>query len=148
MSEGTIVLVGVLLLGLMARNAIVAGSACILLLLKLGQADAAFAWLMRYGLTVGYVFLILAVLVPVAMDQLDWRHFFRDLVSVSGLTAVIVSAAGSWVGRFGVRYMDANPQILVALVVGTIVGTALMSGVPTGPIIAAGVTALVLRLFQ
>lgn len=148
MSEGTVVLVVVLALGVVARNVVVAGAACILLLLKLGHVDFAMTWLVRYGLSAGYVFLILAVLVPVALDQLSWRQFARDLVGVAGMTAVLVSAIGSWVATHGVRYMDGNPQILVPLVVGTIVGTALLRGVPTGPLIAAGVTALVVRFVR
>ncbi|MBX6349963.1 MAG: DUF441 family protein [Clostridia bacterium] len=148
MGAGLAVLVAVLVLGLLARNAVVAGAAAILIALRLLHVDFALLWLGRYGLPIGYVFLVLAVLVPVALEQVSWRQFARDLFGWGGLTAVAVSAAGSWVALHGVRFMDAHPQVLVPLVVGTVVGTAILRGVPTGPLIAAGVTAIVLRLVR
>ncbi|MBT9259660.1 MAG: DUF441 domain-containing protein [Clostridiales bacterium] len=136
----------ILLAGLLSRNAVVAAAAAILLLLHLGDAKGLLHWVTRHGLTLGYLFLLLAVLAPLLEAPLTRKDLLQVVLGPASLVALLASALGSWLAYHGVRFMDRQPQILLALVLGTVVGTVVLRGVPTGPLIAAGFTALLLEL--
>ena len=56
---------------------------------------------------------------------------------------------GIFVAYFGGRaleFLTSQPQVMVGLMVGTILGVAFFRGVPVGPLIAAGMVALVMGL--
>ncbi|MDI3270361.1 MAG: DUF441 family protein [Bacillota bacterium] len=136
----------ILAVGLLARNVVVAAAAAILLLLYAGEAQGLLHWTTRHGLTLGYMFLLLAVLAPLLEAPLTHQDLLQVLTGPASLVALLASALGSWLAYHGVRFMDRQPQILLALVLGTVVGTVVLKGVPTGPLIAAGFTALLLEL--
>jgi len=133
-------------LGLVARNYLIAGGALTLVLLRVGQLHAVVRWLNRHALTTGVFLLVLGLLTPIAGERLSLRAFASELTRPSGWIGAAVAAAAAFLGRHGLDYLRLYPAALVGLLVGSVVGTILLGGVPTGPLIAAGTTALVLRL--
>jgi uncharacterized membrane protein (DUF441 family) len=130
----------------LGRNGLIAGAALALIGLRLLGLGAAIRWLDHRGTGLGVFLLVLSLLAPVASDRLSLRGFFGELARPSGLVGVAVAAAAAYLGRGGVDFLKAYPAALVGLVVGSLVGTVFLGGVPTGPLIAAGATALLLRL--
>ncbi|MDI3297807.1 MAG: DUF441 family protein [Bacillota bacterium] len=145
--EPMVILLLLLALGLLARNSLLTGSAAVLILLRLAGADPLLRLLGRYGISAGIFLLILAILVPVADGRISLGHFFGELLRPAGLVAVAVSAAAAYVARGGVELLARQPSVMVGLIVGSIAGV-LVGGVPTGPLIAAGITALLARLLR
>lgn len=146
-SEPLLILLLLLALGLLARNSLLAGSAAVLILLRLAGATPLLGWLGRYGISAGIFLLILAILVPVADGRIPLGAFFAELLRPAGLVAVLVSAAAAYVAKDGVELLARQPSVMVGLIAGSIAGV-LVGGVPTGPLIAAGITALLARLFR
>ncbi|MDI3317946.1 MAG: DUF441 family protein [Bacillota bacterium] len=145
--EPMLILLLLLALGLVSRNSLLTGSAAVLILLRLAGADPLLHLLGRYGISAGIFLLILAILVPVADGRISLRHFVGELLRPAGLVAVVVSAAAAYVAKDGVDLLARQPSVMVGLIVGSIVGV-LLGGVPTGPLIAAGLTAILARFLD
>ena len=60
------------------------------------------------------------------------------------LLAVVAGIAVAWLGGRGVSLMGGQPLLVTGLLVGTIIGVALLGGVPVGPLIAAGILSLLI----
>jgi uncharacterized membrane protein (DUF441 family) len=140
------ILLGCAALGLLGRNVLIAGAALCLLALHLSRLQFAIRWLDERGTAVGIFLLVTSLLAPVAAGRLSLRAFAAELLRPSGLVGVAVAAVAAYLGRGGVDFLGAYPAALVGLVVGSVIGTIFLRGVPTGPLIAAGLTALCLRV--
>ncbi len=133
-------------LGALGRNPLIAGGAVCLLLLRLCRLDFAVHWLTERGTALGIFVLIISLMAPVAADRLSLRGFAGELFRPSGLIAVGAAAVAAYFGRGGVNFLHSYPAALVGILVGSVVGTIFLRGVPTGPLIAAGFTALLLQV--
>jgi uncharacterized membrane protein (DUF441 family) len=147
-TEGLLILAVLALAGALGRNTMLVAASALLLGLRLVHADGLVRWIGAAGTGWGVFFMILALLAPIARDQIGLRHFRNELLSPAGLLAILLAAAGAYFGRRGVDYLRAEPQILVGLVAGSILGTVFLRGVPTGPLILAGLTSLLAGLWQ
>ena len=135
-------------LGLLGRNLLIAGAAVCLALLHLARVDFAIRWLDHRGIALGIFILLLSLLAPVADGRLSLRAFGGELLRPTGLLGVVIAAGAAYLGKGGVDFLQAYPAALVGMVVGSVLGTILLGGVPTGPLIAAGAAALVLQLLR
>lgn len=145
MRDAVLVLSICLALGLAGRNTLIAGASACLLCLALARMEPAVRWLAANGTTLGIFVLLVSLLAPVAAGQVSLRGFGGELLRPSGLIALGVAAAAAYFGRGGLTYLQQYPAALVGLIVGSVLGTVLLRGVPTGPLIAAGITALLLE---
>ena len=50
----------------------------------------------------------------------------------------------AWLAGKGVPLMGEQPILVTGLLIGTIIGVAFLGGIPVGPLIAAGILALLL----
>jgi len=90
--------------------------------------------------------LLLSVLAPFARGRIGLRDIIVTFRNLPGLIAVLGGTIAAYVCGEGVILMQARPEITVGLIVGTIIGVALLRGVPVGPLAAAGLTAVLLNL--
>jgi uncharacterized membrane protein (DUF441 family) len=147
-SDGLWILVGCAALGLAGKNLLIAGAAACLALLHLGRVDFAIRWLDERGTALGIFILVISLMAPVAAGRLSVRAFASELLRPSGLVGMAAAAAAAFMGKGGVDFLQAYPAALVGLIVGSVIGTIFLRGVPTGPLIAAGTTALVLQALR
>jgi uncharacterized membrane protein (DUF441 family) len=147
-SDGLWILLCCLGLGLLGRNLLIALAAACLALLHLGRVEPLIRWLDERGTAAGIFLLVTSLLAPVAAGRLSLRAFASELLRPSGLIGAAVAAAAAYLGRGGVGFLHAYPAALVGLIVGSVVGTIFFGGVPTGPLIAAGCTALLLQALR
>ena len=143
--SGAILLV-IILLGLVGHNYVVAAAAGALLVLRLLHGEALFPLLERHALNVGICIITLAILIPLAKGGIGWSELFGTMTSVPGLVAVVTGVFVAYLGARGVGFLTIQPQVIVGLMVGTIIGVAFFRGVPVGPLIAGGMVALVMQL--
>ncbi len=146
--DAVVVLLVCLALGLVGRNPLIVAASAALLLLTLGRMGTLIQWVGQHGTTVGVFLLIVSLMAPVAAGQLSLAGFTGELLRPSGLIAVGVAAAAAYFGRGGVQFLQSYPAALVGLIVGSVLGTIVLRGVPTGPLIASGITALLLDMFH
>jgi uncharacterized membrane protein (DUF441 family) len=117
------------------------------LIVKLVQLDRYLPTIERRGLELGLLFLTMGVLVPFAGERIH----LRDVVSVfstwPGIFALIGGALATYMNSKGLDLLKVDPQLIIGLVIGSIFGIVFLRGIPVGPLMAAGITALFLKIF-
>ena len=148
---GVTPLVILLLVGILARSNLIATAACVLLILKFCNLNFLFPLLEKRGLEVGLLFLLLSILVPVATGRITEKELLYNLTSLPGLLALLGGALATHLNGEGLKLLQLQPEIIFGLVAGSILGIVFLGGIPVGPLMAAGITALfieVTRLFK
>ncbi|WP_372629713.1 DUF441 domain-containing protein [Cohnella sp.] len=148
MLYGDLVLVALIVIGLIGRSSIITTAACILLIVKLAHLDRYLPAIERRGIELGLLFLTLAVLVPFASGRVQPKDIMDAFSGWIGWVALIGGAIGAFLNSRGLETLKADPQLIVGIVIGSIVGVVLFRGIPVGPLMAAGITAVIIKLVQ
>jgi len=146
MQNSNVILLALILIGFVANSKLIATAACVLLILKLIKMQRVFSILERRGLETGLIFLMLSVLVPLAHDNIALIDLIRKTVSPHGIIAIIGGALATHMNGEGLKLLKLDPQLIFGMMVGSIIGIVFLGGVPVGPLMAAGLTALFLEV--
>lgn len=146
MTQTAIILLVIAALGLAGRNSIVAAAAGILLLMHLTLNERAMFYFEEYALRVGIGIITFAVLIPFSTGSIGFQSILESFKSSVGLVAVFVGITIAYLGGRGVTLLTSQPQVMIGLLIGTIIGVAFFKGVPVGPLIGAGLVAVVLSM--
>ena len=145
--NGDFLLLLLIVIGLLGRSHIITTAACILLVIKLIHLDRYLPTIERRGLELGLLFLTMGVLVPFATEKITFRHMLSVFTSWPGIIALVGGAAATYMNGKGLELLKIDPQLIVGLVIGSIFGIIFLRGIPVGPLMAAGITAFLLKLF-
>ncbi|MBB6730536.1 DUF441 domain-containing protein [Cohnella zeiphila] len=146
--NGEFVLVALILIGMLGRSPIITTAACVLLIVKLIHLERFLPSIERRGLEIGLLFLTLAVLVPFASGRVQVKDVINAFTSWTGWVALMGGAVATYMNAKGLEMLKFDPQLIVGLVIGSIIGIVTLRGIPVGPLMAAGITALILKLAQ
>ncbi len=147
-ANGEIMLVILIIVGLIGRSPIIATAASLLLVLKLTALDRFFPTVERRGLELGLLFLTVSVLVPFASEKVSLRDVTPLFTTVVGGMALLGGILATHLNGKGLDMLRADPQLIVGLVIGSIIGIVFFKGVPVGPLMAAGITAFFMKLID
>lgn len=139
-----LVLLGVAVLGIVSHNTAVAVAMFILLIVRLTPLNQYFPWIEKNGLTIGIILLLVGVMAPIASGKISTQDLLNSLTQWKSLLAVVVGIGVAWLGGRGVPLMMSQPGLVPGLMIGTVIGVALFKGVPVGPLIAAGILAILM----
>ncbi|KIL41119.1 membrane protein [Gordoniibacillus kamchatkensis] len=145
--NGNVLLVILILIGLLGRSHIITTAACVLLIVKLISLDRYLPSIERRGLELGLLFLTMGVLVPFASERINAKDVLSVFTTWPGIIALIGGAAATYMNGKGLELLKIDPQLIVGLVIGSIFGIVFMRGIPVGPLMAAGITAFLLKVF-
>lgn len=137
-----------ILIGLIGRSPIIATAASFLLIVKLIHLERFFPMMERRGLEFGLLFLMIAVLAPFASGKVSHKDLASVFSSVPGILALIGGAVATYMNGKGLDMLRGDPQLIAGIVAGSIFGIIFLQGIPVGPLMAAGITAILLKLFQ
>ncbi|WP_347487997.1 DUF441 domain-containing protein [Desulfoscipio sp. XC116] len=143
--NGVPLLVALLLVGIIARSNLIATAACVLLIIKFTNLNFIFSLLEKRGLEIGLLFLLLAILVPVASGKVTEKELLGTFTSLPGILAILGGALATHLNGEGLRLLQIDPEIIFGLLIGSVFGIVFLNGVPVGPLMAAGLTALFLE---
>lgn len=146
--SGEVMLVGLIIIGLVGRSPIIATAASMLLVLKLTSLERFFPTVERRGLELGLLFLTISVLVPFASEKISWKDISPMFTSLVGILAFAGGALATYMNGKGLDMLRNDPQLIIGLVIGSIFGIVFMRGIPVGPLMAAGITAVLLKISQ
>jgi uncharacterized membrane protein (DUF441 family) len=90
----------------------------------------------------------MGVLVPFASERISVKDVTAVFTSWPGIIALVGGALATWMNGKGLDLLKFDPQLIVGLVIGSIMGIIFLRGVPVGPLMAAGITAFLLKLGQ
>lgn len=141
-------LVILIVVGLIGRSPIIATAASMLLVLKLTSLERLFPSVERRGLELGLLFLTISVLVPFASEKISWRDVIPLFTTLLGVLALAGGAIATYMNGKGLDMLRSDPQLILGLVIGSIIGIVFFRGVPVGPLMAAGITAFLLKLWE
>jgi uncharacterized membrane protein (DUF441 family) len=146
--NGELLLVVLIVIGLIGRSPIITIAACLLLVVKLFMLERYLPTLERRGLELGLLFLTIGVLVPFASGKISYKHIWSMFTTWSGIVALIGGGLATYMNSKGLDLLKIDPQLIVGLVIGSIFGIIFLKGIPVGPLMAAGITAFLLKLFS
>lgn len=146
MLKANLVLFLFLCIGLFFGNSLVAAGAGTLLVLKLLNSPVLLAVLERHALQWGLLFLLIAVMVPLTKDQCGGKELLAVLLTPAGLVAVVGGITAAYLSGQGLGLLYYKPEIMIGLVIGTVLGVFFFKGMPVGPLAAAGLAAVLLKL--
>ncbi len=137
------------LIGVISHNQSVIIASSVLLIIKaVGFGDQLFPTLASKGIHWGVTIITIAVLVPIATGDIGFRELWN---SIKGPVGIIAFGSGIFVALAaaqGVQLMRVDPVVTTALLAGTILAVGFMKGVPVGPLVGAGIAALILGGFS
>ncbi|GAB6931908.1 DUF441 domain-containing protein [Calditerricola satsumensis] len=146
--NGEMMLLLLILIGLFGRSPVIATAASFLLILKLTALDRFLPTVERRGLELGLLFLMMSVLVPFASGKITWSDLGRFFTSPPGLLAILGGALATYLNGKGLELLRFEPELIVGLVAGSIIGIVFFKGIPVGPLMAAGLTVLFFRVLE
>lgn len=145
--NGEILLVVLIIIGLLGRSHIITTAACVLLVVKLISLDRYLPAIERRGLELGLLFLTMGVLVPFASERISLKDVTSVFTTWPGILALLGGAIATYMNGKGLALLKIDPQLIVGLVLGSIIGIIFLRGIPVGPLMAAGITAFLLKIF-
>ncbi|MFW5995970.1 MAG: DUF441 domain-containing protein [Halanaerobiaceae bacterium] len=145
---GIPLLIIILVLGVLANSRIVVLASSILLLFKALQIDVFFRFFSDRGIEIGLVFLLLAVLSSLLVSPLGWEELKLTFASREGIVAVLAGLTATRFNKLGLNLLHNTPQIIIGIVAGSLLGIVFLQGIPVGPMMAAGLTALMLKAVE
>ena len=140
-----LLLVFLIVLGLISQNSAITISAAVLLIMQQTLLSKYIPVLEQYGVKIGIIILTIGVLAPLVsgkiqlpdLSSLNWK------MGVSIATGIFVA----WLAGKGVPLMSEQPVLVTGLLIGTIIGVSFLGGIPVGPLIAAGILAVLIGKF-
>ncbi|KEQ22835.1 Uncharacterized membrane protein, DUF441 family [Paenibacillus tianmuensis] len=145
--NGDILLVALIIIGLIGRSHIITTAACVLLIIKLISLERYLPTIERRGLELGLLFLTMGVLVPFASERISIKDVTSMFTTWPGILALVGGAIATYMNGKGLELLKIDPQLIVGLVIGSIFGIIFLKGIPVGPLMAAGITAFLFKLF-
>jgi len=146
--NGELLLVILVVVGLIGRSPIIATAACVLLIFKLIALERFLPTVERRGLELGLLFLTMSVLVPFATGRIAIKDVTSVVTSLPGILALAGGALASFLNGRGLDLLKIDPQLVVGLVIGSIIGIIFFRGIPVGPLMAAGITMMIMKIVQ
>lgn len=138
-----LLLVILLILGVLSNNNTITISAAVLLIMQQTFLSSHIPLLEKYGVKIGIIILTIGVLSPLVSGKIqlpDLSGFLSWKMALSIAVGILVA----WLAGKGVPLMGEQPILVTGLLIGTIIGVAFLGGIPVGPLIAAGILALLL----
>ena len=143
-----ITLVIITILGLIAKNNSLVISGAVLLSARLFNLEGMLSLIDSYSVKIGIVLIMIGVLTPVATGELKLDTMLDNLLDPLAILAIVMGIAVTQFTREGLLLLEQTPTITVNLVLGVIIGVSFLGGVPSGPLIASGITAVLYQFFS
>ncbi|MCE5287267.1 MAG: DUF441 domain-containing protein [Pelosinus sp.] len=138
----------IFVLAVLGNNQSVSVAAGFLLLIKLLGLDSWFPLLESKGMNIGITILTIAILTPLATGRISLHHITDAFKSPIGILALVTGIFVAWAAGRGLLFINASPDMISSIVLGTVVGVCFLNGVAVGPLIAGGLVSMAVALFS
>jgi uncharacterized membrane protein (DUF441 family) len=145
---GELILVVLIVIGIVSRASLLATASSFLLILKLLSLQRFFPTIERRGLELGLLFLMVSVLVPLVNGKVNAKDMLGTFMTVGGICAVIGGILATYLNGQGLYMLKTDPELMMGLVIGSVLGIVFLKGIPVGPLMAAAIAALLLKAYD
>lgn len=149
--NSNIILLLILAAAVFGKANSVAIATCILLMLKLLGLDRyVYPFIEKSGITGGLIFLIAAIMIPIANGSITTDNIKSVFTSWIGITALVLSFLTTYLSGQGLSYLtvQGHSDIMPAMIIGAVAAAAFLGGVPVGPLITSGMVALFAKMIH
>ncbi|WP_125703268.1 DUF441 domain-containing protein [Lacticaseibacillus daqingensis] len=139
----------VFVIAALAKNqSLLIGVGAVMLLKLIPAFHPVLKLLQGQGINWGVTVISAAIMVPIATGEIGFAELARVLRSPAGWIAISMGVLVAVLSAKGVGLLAQSPEMTVALVFGTIMGVVLLRGIAAGPVIASGMTYVLLTVFN
>ena len=139
----------ILVVGIVSKNqSIIIATIFVMILKFLPFTDNIMTEFRKKGINWGVLVITIAILIPIATGEIGFSHLLSAFKSPVGWVAIISGITVSILSSKGVGLLSGQPEITVALVIGTIMGVVFFKGIAAGPVIASGITFCILKVLE
>ncbi|MGH4121466.1 MAG: DUF441 domain-containing protein [Clostridium sp.] len=149
--SSNIILLLILATAIFGKANSVAIATCVLLMLKLLGLDSyVYPFIEKNGITGGIIFLIAAIMIPIANGHITAENIKNVFTSWIGITALVLSFLTTYLSGQGLNYLtvQGHSDIMPAMILGAVAAAAFLGGVPVGPLITSGMVALFAKMIH
>lgn len=148
MNGSSIFLYIIIVLGLLARSRVIVLAGFSLLLIKELGLSGIFEFLSNKGIEIGLIFLLMAILTPLLLSSLEKEDLQKTLFSWKSAVAVLAGLLATRFNGMGLKLLEESPEVVVGIVIGSLIGIVFFGGIPVGPLMAAGIAAILTGLIE
>lgn len=142
-------LLAIAAIGALAKNkALFIGILIVLVIKAIPPLHPFFKTLQTQGINWGVTIISAAIMVPIATGEIGVKELLHVFRTPAGWIAIIMGALVAVLSSRGVTLLAASPEMTVALTFGTILAVVLFRGIAAGPVIASGMTYVILTVFN
>ncbi|WP_390404536.1 DUF441 domain-containing protein [Lacticaseibacillus jixiensis] len=147
--ESWLFLLGIFIIAALAKNkSLMIGVGFVMLLKALPPFAPFLKTLQSQGINWGVTVISAAIMVPIATGEIGFKELAKVLREPAGWIAIAMGVLVAVLSAKGVGLLANSPEMTVALVFGTIMGVVLLKGIAAGPVIASGMTYVVLTVLN
>ena len=130
------------------NNSLIFATVVVMLLKLLPFAQKWMETIHGKGINWGVTIISISILIPIATGQIGFKELIDVFKSPGGWVAIGCGILVAILSKWGVNQLSVSPQVTVALVFGTILGVVLFKGIAAGPVIASGITFVIISLLH
>jgi len=146
-----IILLIIFTISLLGKANTVAIATGILLVLKvIGLDRFIYPFIEKNGITYGIIILISGILLPIANGKITVDSIKDIFTSWIGIAALSLSFFTTYLSGQGLDFLTTygHSEVMPSLIIGAVVATAFLSGVPVGPFITCGMLVLLINIVE
>ncbi|MGY0373116.1 DUF441 domain-containing protein [Clostridium sp. JNZ J1-5] len=143
-----LVLVILFILSLITKNKSLAFASLLIFLVSLSNNYKTINFIEKYFMDIGMIFLMIWMLVPLIKQNNTSAITINSLLSVKGIISFTAGIIVVVLASRGVNLLKGNTDTLAGVVIGSIVGVALLGGVPVGPLVASGIAYEIIKFIN
>ena len=146
-----IILLAIFTVAIIGKANTVAIATGILLGLKLIGIDKyIYPFIEKNGLTYGIIILVAAILLPVASGKISVDSIKGIFASWIGIAALALSFFTTYLSGRGLDFLtvQGHSDVMPSMILGAVIATAFLGGVPVGPLITSGLLVLVIKIVE
>ncbi len=148
MDIGYLFLIIIFSIGVLGKSFVLVLASLILFILRAASLEHAINFIELKGIKIGLLFLLMAVLTPLAQGDIDFFKALNSYRSLPGVFALISGVLATKVNGMGLNILEQNPELIIGIVFGSIFGIIFLNGIPVGPLTAGGLIALFYKFYQ
>ncbi len=138
----------IFLIGVVTKNNLLSAAAGIVMVMGFMNLDQFYPLLARRGIEIGLLFLTTTLLIPFATGNVTLRDIQNTLTSPIGLFAIIGGILGAYLNGQGIDLVQVKPEVIPGILIGVVISVSFFGGVSVGPVMAAGITAVLINIFS
>ncbi|MHA6973771.1 DUF441 domain-containing protein [Levilactobacillus brevis] len=147
--ESSLFLLGILAISIVSKNkSLIIGVSIVMVFKLIPQTQSFLKLLQEQGINWGVTVISAAIMVPIATGKIGFKDLLVVIKSPSGWIAISCGILVAILSAKGIGLLTMRPEMTVALVFGTIIGVVFFKGIAAGPVIASGLTYVILTIFN